>query len=43
MHFTSPEFLIFLPVVLCAYYVLSRRAQNPRLLAATIHSHLAAP
>ncbi len=35
MHFTSPEFLIFLPVVLCAYYVLSRRAQNAWLLAAS--------
>ncbi len=35
MFFNSVEFLVFLPVVLCLYYVLSRRAQNALLVLAS--------
>ena len=35
MLFNSIDFLIFLPVVLAVYYVLSTRAQNVWLLAAS--------
>ncbi len=35
MFFNSLEFLVFLPVVLCAYYALERRAQNVWLVLAS--------
>ena len=35
MFFNSPEFLVFLPVVLLVYYALSRRAQNAWLVLAS--------
>ena len=35
MLFNSPQFLIFLPVVLCIYFLLPHRGQNRFLLAAS--------
>ena len=41
MLFNSREFLLFLPVVLAAYYLLPHRAQNWFLLAASCYFYAA--